>query len=164
MFTHGFGTRTDTVADRQYVPEMRVVTRDVVIAEEADDQRGPDDRPSQRKRGAWPWLAGFGIVAALVLGVVAVSRSNDQPPGPSPAQIASTVSSLVDAGIADVRIVDVRIVQRTDDAVHVQRFAPCPFQRQVLPHVGKFVTQGVLANSREFLGIDEKRGQLLARR
>lgn len=93
--------------DRQYVLVMRVVAGAVVDAEEADDQRGrsepPDgpDRPDRRARRAWPWLVGLAIVAALVLGVVALTRTDDASAGPSSAQIASTISSLVDAGIAD---------------------------------------------------------------
>jgi S1-C subfamily serine protease len=76
---------------------MRVADDDRVEASTAADDQRP---PAPARRPAWAWLVGLGIVAALVLGVVAVLRSDDQPASPSAGQIASTVSSLVGAGVA----------------------------------------------------------------
>ncbi|MCU1502442.1 MAG: peptidase and chymotrypsin/Hap [Ilumatobacteraceae bacterium] len=59
-----------------------------------------DDQPPRAPRPIGPWLAGLGIVAALVLGVAALMRAGDQPVTQSPAQISSTVSSLVGAAVA----------------------------------------------------------------
>ncbi len=47
-----------------------------------------------------PWLVGIGIVAALVVGIVALQRAGDRPDTLTPAQVASTVSSAVDKGVA----------------------------------------------------------------
>jgi S1-C subfamily serine protease len=55
------------------------------------------------RRPRWPWVAGAGIVVALVLGIVAVQRANDRPATLTPAEITSTVSSVVDKGIADAQ-------------------------------------------------------------
>jgi S1-C subfamily serine protease len=75
---------------------MRVADDDMVAA---PDAAGTERLPAVR-RPVWPWLAGLGIVAALVLAVVALMRAGDGPAAPSAAQISSTVSSLVDKGIA----------------------------------------------------------------
>jgi S1-C subfamily serine protease len=75
---------------------MRVADVDQVEASGATD----DEPPPAQRRPAWPWLAGLGIVAALILGVVALLRTGDQPAAPSSSQISSTVSSLVQAGVA----------------------------------------------------------------
>jgi S1-C subfamily serine protease len=53
-----------------------------------------------RRPPVWPWVAALGIVAALVLGVVALLRAGDRPHTLTPAQISSTVSSAVDKGLA----------------------------------------------------------------
>ncbi len=79
------------------------------VADDAVDQveasPSPEERRPARGRGrsAWPWLVGLGLAVALVLSVVAVQRSGDHPPTLSPAQISSTVSSLVQKGIADAQ-------------------------------------------------------------
>ncbi len=74
---------------------MRVIDVDPV---EASSGVG-DEQPPAPRRSRWPWLAGLGIVAALILGVIALERTGDQPSGPSASQISRTVSSLVQAGV-----------------------------------------------------------------
>jgi S1-C subfamily serine protease len=66
-------------------------------------QSAGDEPPPARRRSLWPWLIGLGIVAALGLGVVALQRASDRPATLSPAQINSTVSSVVAKGIANAQ-------------------------------------------------------------
>jgi S1-C subfamily serine protease len=71
----------------------------------ADGPRGADEEraAAQRHRSWWPWLLGLGIVAALVIGVVAFRRAGDRPATLTPQQISTTVSSLVQKGIANAQ-------------------------------------------------------------
>ena len=61
------------------------------------------NRRPRRRRPRGPWLIGLGIVVALVLGVVAVQRAGDRPATLTPAEINSTVSSVVEKGIDDAQ-------------------------------------------------------------
>ena len=78
---------------------MRVAD-DAVDTVEASTGAEDDQPPARRRRPVWPWLAGLGIVAALVLGAVALQRAGDRPDTLTPAQISSTVSSVVDKSLA----------------------------------------------------------------
>jgi S1-C subfamily serine protease len=71
----------------------------------ADGPRGADGERAapERRRSWWPWLVGLGIVAALVVGVVAFRRAGDRPATLTPQQISTTVSSLVQKGIANAQ-------------------------------------------------------------
>ena len=61
---------------------------------------GPDVHTP--RRWPWPWIAGALAVVVLALVFVA-SRGSSEPAAPSAAQIASTVQSLVDKGIAEAK-------------------------------------------------------------
>ena len=63
-----------------------------------------DERPAKgRWRSALPWIGGAAVVLALLLGAVALQRANDRPATLTPAQVASTVSSLVQQGVAEAQ-------------------------------------------------------------
>ena len=55
---------------------------------------------------------------------------------------------------------DLAVAGGADDAVHVQRFAPAAFEREVLAQVGVLVRQRLLAQLGQFVGVDEQRRQL----
>jgi len=79
------------------------VADDPVVTGEAPSGAGDEPPAKRSRRPVWPWLTGLGIVAALVLGAVALERSGDQPETLTPAEITSTVSSMVDKGVADAQ-------------------------------------------------------------
>lgn len=71
--------------------------------------------PSQKRRANKAWLVPIGVAAAIVLGIVAVVRSGHAPKTMTPQQIAATVSTQVDKGIAAAKNVppDARIAFAT---------------------------------------------------
>jgi S1-C subfamily serine protease len=84
---------------RQYGQSVRVADGAVKAADgppAADDDRAA----AERRRSWWPWLLGLGVVAALLIGVVALRRADNRPATLTPQQISTTVSSLVQKGIA----------------------------------------------------------------
>ncbi len=78
---------------------MRVADGAIEVVEASGGGDEPPEGGPRRPR--WPWLIGLGVVVALVLGVVAVERSGDHPATLTPAEVSSTVSSLVKKGIDD---------------------------------------------------------------
>ena len=78
---------------------MRVVD-DVPVEAPANTD---DRQPSSTRRPIKPLLAGLGIGLALVLGVIAIVRTSDNPSTLTPEQISSTISSEVANGIADAQ-------------------------------------------------------------
>jgi S1-C subfamily serine protease len=81
----------------------------VRVADDAVDTAGGSQgangerATAARHRSWWPWLAGLGIVAALVIGVVALRRTGDRPATLTPQQISTTVSSLVQKGVTNAQ-------------------------------------------------------------
>jgi len=92
----------DVVA-RATAATPRCTIRKVRVVDEVPTEApaGADEGAAPRQRRLTPpRFAALGIVAALALGIVAVVRSGNQPSTLTPAQIASSVSSQVDKGIA----------------------------------------------------------------
>ena len=77
------------------------------VADGASDRveasnRDEDESPAPRhKWPPWLWIGAFGITAALAVAIAAFERAGDQPKTLTPAKISSTVSSVVEQGIAD---------------------------------------------------------------
>jgi len=70
----------------------------------AAERQADEQRPSGRRRwpGRWPWPWIAGAAAVILLSLVFVAtRGSSTPETLSPAQISSTVQSLVQEGIAD---------------------------------------------------------------
>jgi S1-C subfamily serine protease len=71
--------------------------------EKGGSRKEGEQQPAKHRRwsrSSWMWVGGIAVVVSLVIALGAWRRSGEQPKTLTPAQINSTVSSLVQKGIA----------------------------------------------------------------